>query len=185
MTGFDKMFWGLLFFFNFRIQGFDLLPNFVGYLFFYAGLQDLINKESYFATAKKFTIPLAVLSFFQFYQPQNHPGILFQSFNGFGILISIAVTILDLLMMYYVTTGIAELAHNHGQYGLAQTAKKRWQLYAFTLFAGIFTMLFTLIVPPLAIVLIIGLFILTIVVLILMMLLMKESNHLIIDHIGE
>ncbi len=37
MNGFGSIFWGFLFMFDFRIQGVDILPNFIGYLFMFLG----------------------------------------------------------------------------------------------------------------------------------------------------
>lgn len=43
-SGFNKLYWGFFFImFNFRIQGFDIFPDIVGYLFLASGFTTLFQ----------------------------------------------------------------------------------------------------------------------------------------------
>lgn len=53
MRGFSKLFWGfLIILLDFRIQGFDILPDIIGYLMIYSGLTQLIYLSEHFKYAK-------------------------------------------------------------------------------------------------------------------------------------
>lgn len=182
MTGFDKLFWGFLFLFiNFRIGGIDILPNFVGYLFFYFGLKDLQDRDYYFLDGKKYAIILGVLSIFTLYDPAtNASG---YSFSPVGI-IGIIMLVLDLILVYHVTSGINNLAINLEEFELADKAKKRWKLYLFSNL-GAFLLLIFIFVPTLLIILLLALVVLILVTIVLLLMLMKESNRLLYNSIDD
>jgi hypothetical protein len=65
----NKVFWGsLLVFLNFHINNFDILPDFLGYLFIYLGLIGLAPYSNHFTKAKPFVLILAVVSIPLIYQ---------------------------------------------------------------------------------------------------------------------
>lgn len=58
-----KLFVGFaLIFFHFTINGFDLLPDFVGYICVVGGLLGLINESDYFGRAKPWSVAMIFLS---------------------------------------------------------------------------------------------------------------------------
>lgn len=178
MSGFSLVFWGFLFMFDFRIQGLDILPNIVGYLLMYSGLANLSSYSSEFAAAKKYSVPLAVLSLFSLYQIQKPLGQL--SFDPLTLgltIIGLVTAVLDLLLVYHLCLGIVEMAKNQANDELQDLAERRWKYYLF--YKVIFALWFPLglVAPFLLAIGFIPLFILSIAVLVLMMALMKKSQN--------
>lgn len=156
--GFSKFYWGfLLIMLNFRIQGFDLLPDIIGYLFFASGFKDLSSKSPYFITAARFNIPMIILSIFSIYQaPVQGGGIHFSSLGIIGIPIMIASFILDLLVVYNLFAGIKDMANKTAQADIEEEADSKWNIYLILKLASLlaFAVIF---IPGLAIFYLIGL----------------------------
>ena len=68
-VGFNKISWGFLFiFFDFRIQGFDIIPDIIGYWLIYLGLKEIVSMSSHFIEAKKYSVILGILSILDIYE---------------------------------------------------------------------------------------------------------------------
>lgn len=177
-SGFRKLFWGFLFILlDFRINGFDILPNIVGYIFFAVGLSILAEKSFYFIRARNFNIPMIILSFFSIYQkPAQGNGIQLGTLGLLSIPLAIASMVLSILVVYNIFKGIKEMAENQGQMEIYSEAGTRWN--QFLLLQVAVVLVFVLIfIPVLAIVYIIALYILSIVVTTQIMLFMKRCGE--------
>ncbi len=131
--GYKKLFWGFVFLFDFRINGFDVLPDFIGYILFYQGLAMLEDRNEYFNKAKSFALPMILISIFDIFQvtvPINQIGS--STFGLFSIVIGIIVSVINLLMVYNICLGIATEARVIGNLDLESKAISRWKLYFFT-----------------------------------------------------
>lgn len=84
----------ILVFFMFKINGFDLLADFLGYILIFVGLNKISNKSLYFEKAKPWTLGLVIVSFLVCV------GQLF-SFD-FGHFIFIVINLLSVLVWLYV-----------------------------------------------------------------------------------
>jgi hypothetical protein len=149
--GFRKLFWGFLFILiDFRIQGVDILPDLVGFIFFAAGFSILASGSHYFGKAQQFNIPMAVLSIFQIYErPVHDGGIQPVSITPFGILIGLAAIVLTLLVVYNLFMGIKEMAEQNGRMDLSDEAGHRWNQFLL-LHVALLIALFLMFIPPLA-----------------------------------
>lgn len=147
--GLNKVFWGFLFtVLDFRIQGFDILPDIIGYILFALGFSALAAGSEYFSKAGKFNIPLLILSIFSVYErPAQGTGVQVGILGPLGIVLGIAVIVLNLLVIYNLFMGIRELAHQRGRYDLSNEAESRWKQYLTLQIAILFT--FILIFIPL------------------------------------
>jgi len=177
--GFSNIYWGFLFFFDFRIQGFDILPDVIGYWLIYKGLNELVSNNSHFTEAKKYSVILGFLSVFDIYQVQMP----IQQFNmdsltGVMLLMGIIITLLDLLMVFHLCHGIAELAVGKCIFELKTVALNRWKYYLYIKVATAVVVLVALIIPSLVILLFIPLLVISIIVFVLMMSLMKQAEDL-------
>lgn len=164
--------------FDFRIQGIDILPNVIGYLLMYSGLANLSSYSTEFATAKKYSIPLTVLSLLSLYQVQTPVGqVTFDPLTLGLTVIGIITAVLDLLLVYHLCLGIIDLAKNQANAELQDLAERRWKYYLF--YKVIFALWFPLglVAPFLLAIGFIPMFILSIAVLVLMMGLMKRSQN--------
>ncbi|MCT4598270.1 MAG: hypothetical protein N4A50_10385 [Vallitalea sp.] len=126
--GYKKLFWGFIFLFDFRFNGFDILPDIIAYILFYQGLTILEEKNEFFGIAKKFTIPMIVISIFDIYQPQmNEFGS--NSLGVFGILLGIISVVLGLIIIYNICKGIGHEARLINNVELESQSNNRWLLF--------------------------------------------------------
>lgn len=107
--GFNKIIIGFVFLFDFRLQGLDILPDFIGYILIFLGLQQIENLHDYFKNAKIFALILIFPSIFTIYE---NPG----------QFIEIIITILHLFFIYYLFIGIKQKAEELGYSSLANNA---------------------------------------------------------------
>jgi len=164
-SGFNKLYWGFIFvMFSFRIQGFDILPDIVGYLFFASAFSDFVSSSTYFSIAAKYNILMIILSAFSIYQrPVQGVGIHLGSLGIFGIVIAIASFVLNLLVVYNLFRGIKDMAEKREQSALANESEERWNQYKLLQIASLF--LFILIfIPLLGLLYLIGIFVISIII---------------------
>lgn len=174
--GFSRIYWGFLFFFDLRIQGIDILPDFIGYGLIYLGLKELVSMNSHFVEAQKYTVVLGILSIFDLYQIQIPMGEFhLNSISGIFMLTGIIIVLLDLLMVFHLCQGIAELAAGKGFIELKNLALSRWRYYLYLRVGMAAIAPVALLMPLLAIWAFIPLFIMSIIVLVLMMGLMRKA----------
>ncbi|MCW3490033.1 hypothetical protein [Dethiobacter alkaliphilus] len=176
--GFSKFYWGFFFILiSFRIQGLDIIPDIVGFIFIADGVGKLLSESDYFQTAQNYTLPMILLSIFSIYEPPvEQAGINFGFLGPMGVLISIASLVLTLLLAYNIFMGIKEMAEQRNKTAIAAEAEQRWNQFLWLNLAYI--LLFLLIfVPPLAILMIIGLLIASIALTIAIMRLMKQCEE--------
>jgi hypothetical protein len=121
MKGFYKLLLGfLLVLFTFRVGGVDVLPGFIGFVIVYLGLGDLADREPGFVEARKYTMPLALISLFFFVQLDL--GLLTMA-------LAVVYAGVTLLTLWHIFKGITNLAVAAEQTPLAQAAMVRWKYY--------------------------------------------------------
>lgn len=164
----QKFKWGFFFIMiGFRIQGFDIFPDIIGYIFFAIAFSNLKNSSDYFAKAFNFNLPLIFISLFSIYQaPSQQEGIQLGPWGGLGIFISIVSFILNLMTVYYLFKGIRELEESFDDTYLANEAERRWNHYLIlqtamllsfmTVFIPVFAFLYMLVILFAAIGVLIG-----------------------------
>lgn len=167
-SGLNKLFWGFFFMLiDFRIQGFDILPDIIGYVFLYFGINNLISKSDFFDKASKYCIFMLIASLFSIYQfPAMQGGLSFGTFGLLGIfsiILGIISFVINLLLVYNIFMGINVMAGNAEKYDLMYEAERMWGQYR-TLQIALITAFVLAIIPPLVFVYIIVIFIATIVV---------------------
>lgn len=137
MTGFAKLFWGLLLvFLDFRVNGFDVLPDIIGFILVYSGLSMLAEEHARFLQAKKITVPLLVLSILDLIPGQLQISVT-EPASLLGFLLAAVATVLNLLLLYYICQGIGELARAEEQHELVNKAGVRWQYFLWVSIAGL------------------------------------------------
>jgi hypothetical protein len=177
-SGFTKLYWGFLFILiDFRISGFDVLPNFIGYILFAVGFSILAQNSIYFVKARNFNIPMIILSLFSFYQePAHESGINFGRLGFLSIPVSLAAIALSILTIYNLFMGIKDMAVIRSQMDLYTEADTRWKQFLFLQLAFILVFVFILI-PGLALVYIILMYIISIAITVLIMKFMKYCGE--------
>jgi hypothetical protein len=164
-SGFNKLYWGFIFImFGFRIQGFDILPDIVGYLFFASAFSDFTSSSTYFKEAAKYNIPMIILSVFSIYQrPAQGVGIHLGTFGIFSIAIAIAMFVLNLLVVYNIFMGIKDMAKKQEQSGLVIESEEKWNQYKLLQIAFLCSFILVF-MPLLGIVYIFVMFVITIII---------------------
>ncbi len=129
---YNKLFWGLIItLLDFRIMGFNILPDIVGYIMIIYALTDLEKHHSDYEKAKPFAVALLIFSITDIYQTNGN------ILNGFTInnstiifmIISSITLILDTFMVYYIINPIIQLVQNSNFYELKKITKFRWKAY--------------------------------------------------------
>lgn len=184
MQYFKPLFWGFLCMFDLRIQGFDILPDIIGYWLIYSGLSkiiknELILKKEDFTKAQSFSLPLIFLAVFDIYQIQKPVSeFQFDPLAGTLMVISFLSMILDLLMVYHLCLGIAEEARTKEHNELEDLALHRWKIYLYIRIGIIVIMPVMMLIPPVVIVLFLPILAATIAAFALMMGLMDRAEVL-------
>lgn len=139
--GFNYIFWGLLFLLiNFDVQGYDILPDFIGYILFVIGFTQLRDYNHRFSTARIISIILLILSFLNEYVfSVTVTGVFIYILTLLGVIYKI----LELVLIYHLCKGISEVALSRDENQLAETAMLRWKLYFWGMIAT--TILFFLV----------------------------------------
>ncbi|GIP32106.1 hypothetical protein [Paenibacillus sp. J2TS4] len=159
---------------DFRIQGFDILPDIIGYILFAVGFSTLAEQSSYFKKAGNLNIFMIFLSIFSIYeQPDTGGGI---HFNPMGMVVGIVSLILGLVIVYYLFMGIKEMANRQEKTTIYEEAEKRWTQYLLLQVAAMVAFVM-IIIPPLAIIYIVALFVFSIALTILIMRFMKRCEQ--------
>jgi hypothetical protein len=172
--GFGSIFWGFIFFFDFNIGNFDILPDIIGYILIFSGLGRLQNLSGRFVTARKVALPLLLLSVFDIYKvniPLNNLSM--NPTTLFFLLVGATTTILNILLVYNICMGIEEKANELSLWELAGKARSRWQLYLAFQLVFLLSLVFVILIP----LLFIPLFIFSIVTYVLILGLMKNAER--------
>lgn len=101
----SNIFIGYIFvFFHLKINGFDLLPDFIGYILIYRGLCKLTVETAIFEKAKPATIGMGILSFMSLIVGGtiNYNSLIWSVINLLATLVSIYI-------LYIINTGIYEI----------------------------------------------------------------------------
>jgi hypothetical protein len=116
---FGKVFWGLLLVvLNLKIEGIDLLPDFIGYILVAVGCRGLENASPCFSKACLLSGVLAVLSLIGFILV-----------DGAAIAYGIVVLVVDSAMMWFLLGGVMELAEARVRMDLFVRASNRRNAY--------------------------------------------------------
>lgn len=132
MYAYRRMFQGfLLVLLDFRLQGFDLLPDFIGYSLILHGLGQLAEQDNFFNKAKIPAGLLFFLSFWDFYDAgsNNWLDLNLSAMGWFNMTLGVIQSLLSLFLVYCLAHGIYNLAEQRGLERLMQSARFRWHWY--------------------------------------------------------
>lgn len=177
-SGFDKLYWGFLFvMIDFKIQGFDILPDIVGYILFAIGFSILAERSTYFKKSATFNIPMIILSILSIYeQPSKGSGIQLGQFGLLSIPIAIAGLVFSLLVVYNLFLGIKEMAETQGQMDIYSEADNRWRQFLMLQLVALLAIVL-IFIPPLALIFIVGMLIASIALTVVIMKLMQKCGE--------
>lgn len=173
--GFDRFFWGFLFIMiDFRIQGFDVLPDIIGFILFALGFKALAEQNSYFAKAKTINLVMVVLSLFQIYErPAEESGIHIQPL---GLVLGLVTLAFTLAVGYHLFMGIRDMASKQKRTDLEQEATQNWNYFVAIHMASLLVLIL-LFIPTLFIAVTIAIFIAAILLMLRFMRFMKTCGE--------
>lgn len=124
-NGFKKFFWAFLFILvDFRVKGFDILPDVIGYILIYSGLSTFEDKNKYFERAKGIALTMVVISIYYIYAS---PGSNLEF--SLGTVIGIIGEIISLLLVYSVFMGIRQMGQESRKDDIILEAESSWRFY--------------------------------------------------------
>jgi len=126
-NGFNIIFYGMLFvLINLPVNGFDIFPDFIGYILFAIGYEKLKNKSIYFERVRKFIWLLILISFVAFYRAayMQTPDM---SRIVPEILLAVITFVFIMLNFYNLFKGIRDMADKKGCLDISAEADKRWK----------------------------------------------------------
>ncbi|WP_145021747.1 hypothetical protein [Paenibacillus sp. Y412MC10] len=170
--GFYHLFWGFLFLFDFQINGFDILPDVIGYLLFYVGLAKLNRRSEHFRKAGNTAAVLLGVSALALVL-----SVLPRASAAIGIPLGLVILLLNLYMVFHICQGIGALAGRRGLYQFQSMALQRWRWYLLLVPAMFVVLLIAALLPTAALILGLVLIVASFVINVLMMLLMREAEH--------
>ena len=176
--GFNKIFYGMIFvLLSINISGVDILPAFIGYIFFISAYENLKNESVYFKKSRKFLWVLLIITIIMFYRT---------AFIGIDLLdtdklpqefaLALITVFLTLLNFYNMFKGIKEMAIAKGYNEIAQEAGKRWKQIVLL---NILTLLFIVIifVPVLNIAYLLAIAVLSIIITVKIMKMIRKCAN--------
>lgn len=128
---FKKIFWGYLFLLiNLRIMGFDILPDFIGYIIILFGVRELSTQNEYFAKAVNMNYILIFLSLFGIYEVTEGLGVQPNGLNNpITFILGIVSIIVDLYFMYNLFMGIRDMSDERNIIDLYNKSDDYWGYY--------------------------------------------------------
>lgn len=126
---YNNLLWGfVLAFFNFRISGFSIIPDFVGFILIYNGLDKLAQQHDLFKKARPFALILIFLSLPSTFElpSQNLLTNPLANQNLSLILLSQLRMITLILLTYYICGAVSALAKSNGLVVLRIESNNIW-----------------------------------------------------------
>lgn len=125
LDGIDKIFWGyLLIFLDFRINNFDLLPDFVGYILIIVGLSRLSYLSDSFDEARIYAWISLILSFLNLFRITNGISEIPGWFWIYYIIGGLIAVVIDILLYNHLISGIQQIAVSCGNEEYADKSQR-------------------------------------------------------------
>ena len=125
ISSFKKFFVAFIFIMvEFRVKGFDVLPDFIGYILILNGLSAFQGINDLFERARKLVFPMLLLSALTFYQTPGS-NLTFD----FSIIVGMLGEIIKLFLIYYLFVGIKNMADDRRLDKVALEAESSWRFY--------------------------------------------------------
>ena len=123
----------LLVFLNTRINGFDIMPDFIGYLLIFAGVNKLRERSRYFSKARFWALFMGAVAFSDLLHLETIT-IESELFMTLLVFVSVFFTVIPLYLMYVITRGVAELEWETGAYLGEDKLMQAWKINAIATF---------------------------------------------------
>ena len=132
--GYNRLFWGILItIFHINIGYISIIPDFVGYMLIYSGLNVLSTQHEIYKNGKIPSILLVLLTLKDIIYDLNSNILVNKNytFSLIAIIISSIVIIIKLYVMYVICSGIYELSKARELDELIRRTSSGWKEYLF------------------------------------------------------
>jgi len=144
-AGINRIFIGGLFIFlSFRFNGFDVIPDFVGYIFILSGLNALEEYSPLFKKAKILAAISFLLSFSSIYQVTYPLGETPRWLYFYTPTVGLATMLLHIALHYYIIYGIIALAESAGKENIQYNGRITFKVYCASRVIGFAVNIFAL-----------------------------------------
>jgi len=131
-SGYNKLFWGMIFVaFDINLGPLSVLPNFIGYMFIYSGLNTLAFQQREYEKGKIPAIILILLTLKDLWHNESN-NILTGPIQNSGLItmiISGIVAVINLYLIYIICEGIYELCKELELKTLMDSTLATWKFY--------------------------------------------------------
>lgn len=145
--GYNKLFWGMIFIiFDINLGVINILPNFIGYILIYSGLNILEKQHEIYKKGKIPAVILTILTLKDIVHT-NKNNLLsgeFQSSNIGIMLIGAVVIIINMYLIYIICKGIYYISAYRGLDKFKSMAETKWKNYFIATVLMIFYIPFSL-----------------------------------------
>ena len=130
--GYKLLFWGMIFLtFNINLGFINILPDFLGYILIYSGLNILSSQHKLFIKGKIYALILILLTIKDVLYDPSSNILAGNNYNTEFIIIIIPtiVTIIKLYLIYILCKGIYDLCKEYGLDELMDRTALSWKIY--------------------------------------------------------
>lgn len=149
-SGYNKIFIGMLFIiFDLNLGLINILPDFIGYMFIYAGLSILTPQNRIFQKGKMTALILVILTIKNIiYYPNNNllAGEV-RDVRLIPMIIDSSVAVINLYLIYIISKGIYELCKERGLEEYGKVIEYRWKFYFIVSLIAMFYVPFSINLP--------------------------------------
>ncbi|MCB2307466.1 hypothetical protein LGL08_15615 [Clostridium estertheticum] len=131
--GYKRLFWGMLFIiFDINLGSINIMPDFIGYIFIYSGLNVLVSQHKGYEKAKVPAVTLILLTLKDVVYNSNN-NILSGQVYSLGLITIVSatvVTIIKLYLIYVLCETIYEICKERGLNELMESARGSCKFYS-------------------------------------------------------
>lgn len=149
-SGYNKIFIGmLLIIFDINLGFINILPDFIGYMFIYAGLSILTPQNKFFEKGKMPALILVLLTIKSIIHYPNNNILLgkIHDVRLIPMIIEATVAVINLYLIYIISKGIYELCKERGLGEYEKSIESRFKFYFIVSLITIFYIPFSINLP--------------------------------------
>lgn len=144
---YNKLFWGMMFIiFDINLGTINILPNFIGYILIYAGLNSLEKQHEFYKKGKTPAIILIILTLKDIVHNEKN-NLLSSEYQSANFLLMIAgtiVIIINIYLIYTICKGIYYISIQKKLDEFKSMAETRWKNYFISAMLMLFYIPFSL-----------------------------------------
>lgn len=114
---------------DFSVQGIDILPDIIGYIMLLISCTAYIGVNDHFKRARNVSLIMIIVGVFTFLTPVKSFVTEMANIAILSILLSLTIYAIELILMYSILMGIAELSRSKQNQALSSRSMQLWKYY--------------------------------------------------------